>query len=367
MRMKPSRRRARTAHVRISVLAQSLEPRCLLSIGELAPSYGEGGIARVEFNPHSGGIATAVEALPDGRAYVAAWDSLDFSLARLTFDGDLDPTFGTGGKAHVHLSNSSQQDQANDMVVQPDGKIVVGGSSGIDFGLVRYLPDGTLDPSFGTGGIVHTPAQSFSGPLSGVLKGLIRQDDGKIVALGSSYNGSRDRATVARYNPDGSIDATFGLKVFDLATRVGQPAFGSSFSDGLMLPDGSLLLSGSAWSAVLVKLTARGVIDTTFADRGVAHDATFPYQVADSVTAAPGGSYYTVVGNSAYAAGVTRWNSDGSIDHSFGTAGAAPLTTGFYAPSDIHVQPDGTVVASAGVYRTTTTLLKGFEWATFSS
>src|SRR3954469_22958235 len=151
MRMKPSRRRARRAHVRISVLAQSLEPRCLLSIGELDPSYGEGGIARVEFNPHSGGIATAVEALPDGRAYVAAWDSLDFSLARLTFDGDLDPTFGTGGTAPVHLSNSSKH-HANTIVVQPDVKIVVGGSSGIDFGLVRYLPDVTLDPSFGTGG-----------------------------------------------------------------------------------------------------------------------------------------------------------------------------------------------------------------------
>ena len=122
--------------------------------------------------------------------------------------GTLDNSFGTGG---IVTTNFNGTDFVRAIAVQPDGKIVVAGFTSItgrgDFALARYNRDGTLDDSFGTGGTVTT--DFVAGSLDQALSVAI-QADGKIVAAGTAaINGNSDFA-LARYNRDGTLDATFG-------------------------------------------------------------------------------------------------------------------------------------------------------------
>src|SRR3989442_919160 len=115
--------------------------------------------------------------------------------------GDLDATFGTGGRVLTDFGGGAE---AGAVVLQADGKIVVaGGFGGAFFALARYNADGTLDPSFGSEGRVFT---NFGGRDG--ARALALQADGKIVATGftSSDFGTRRRFALARYNPDGSLD-----------------------------------------------------------------------------------------------------------------------------------------------------------------
>jgi uncharacterized delta-60 repeat protein len=127
--------------------------------------------------------------------------------------GDLDPTFGTGGK--VTTDFGTIDDAISDkMAVQADGKPVAAGYAddgpARDFALARYTPTGALDPTFGTGGRVTT---DFYGFTDHAQAGLVVQPDGKLVAGGASFTfftgGNYDFALV-RYNPDGSLDLNFG-------------------------------------------------------------------------------------------------------------------------------------------------------------
>ena len=124
-------------------------------------------------------------------------------------DGDLDPTFGTGGKVVTDFTNST--DWLSRVAVQPDGKIVTAGVvfPGNKYALARYNPDGTLDETFGTGGKVTTV---LSGNVQGGADGLLLLPDGKVMISGSidlpsSYDTS---FALLRYNSDGSLDTTFG-------------------------------------------------------------------------------------------------------------------------------------------------------------
>ena len=113
--------------------------------------------------------------------------------------GDLDPTFGTDGIAQTDVGSGTG---ANDLVLQPDGKIVLVGSPpyGGNMALARYLPDGSLDPTFGSGGIVVGPP--------GTANAVALQADGDIVVAGS---GANFMFTLARFLPDGSPDLGYGV------------------------------------------------------------------------------------------------------------------------------------------------------------
>ncbi|HEY8199885.1 MAG TPA: hypothetical protein VII47_00870, partial [Actinomycetota bacterium] len=145
---------------------------------------------------------------------------LDFALARYNANGTLDSSFGSGGK--VVTAFSQQSDSALAVVIQKDGKIVVGGStftgaSNATFGLVRYLSDGSLDPNFGNNGRVQTDFTPDVDGINGLALQSDGQSDGKIVAAGVS-NCKVDPAilcqqadvALARYNTDGSLDGSFG-------------------------------------------------------------------------------------------------------------------------------------------------------------
>jgi uncharacterized delta-60 repeat protein len=171
----------------------------------------------------------------------------DFAVARYNDDGSLDTSgFGSGtGKAVISLSSGN--DVAYDVVIQGDGKIVLGGyastSPNTDFALVRYNGDGSLDTTtFGSGtGKVTTNI----GGGNDEAHGLAMQRDGKLVLAGLSHNGSNNDFAVARYNPDGSPDTTFN------GTSKTTTAIGPSDDQGMdvaLQTDGSILVAGFGWN-----------------------------------------------------------------------------------------------------------------------
>src|SRR5438105_14398848 len=128
-------------------------------------------------------------------------------------DGDLDPTFGNEGKVLTDFDHST--DIADAVAIQADGKLVVVGTtyrdndfSNEDFAVARYNPDGTLDKTFGVGGKVQT---DFPG-LAAVASSVVIQSDGKIVVAGGAFPlfTFLGDFKVARYNSNGSLDTSFG-------------------------------------------------------------------------------------------------------------------------------------------------------------
>ncbi len=125
----------------------------------------------------------------------------------LIAQNNLDPTFGNGGKV---ITDFNREDYANAVVLQPDGKLIVAGTTGgpttSDFLIVRYNGDGSLDTSFGNGGKVLT---DFG--MQDYAHAIAVQPDGKIVAAGVGEGPSSTNTVLARYNADGSLDSTFGI------------------------------------------------------------------------------------------------------------------------------------------------------------
>ena len=152
--------------------------------------------------------------------------------------GTLDTSFGTGGTVTTAFDGEAL---AGALCWTADGKLVVAGPSdtqlGQDSGLVRYNPDGSLDTSFGTDGTMTTAIGPFAG-----ANALVLQPDGKLVAVGFSHNGSTSEAefALARYNPDGSLDTSFGTDG-TVTTAIGQFAGAIAL---VLQPDGKLVVAG---------------------------------------------------------------------------------------------------------------------------
>jgi uncharacterized delta-60 repeat protein len=165
--------------------------------------------------PHAGmGIGISALAIQeDGKIVVTgvvytSMGSNDFAVARYKPDGRLDPAFGTGGRVTTDLSGDYDIPFA--LAIQKDGKIVVAGAAVSDFALVRYNPNGSLDSGFEVGGKVITPMRSIG------ARALALQPDGKIIVVGIAEGSF----ALARYNPDGSLDSSFG-KEGKVTTRIG--------------------------------------------------------------------------------------------------------------------------------------------------
>ena len=251
--------------------------------GDLDPSFGNGGIVITDFG-RSTDIAFAVARQADGKLVVAGttyinndYTGEDFALIRYNADGTVDRTFGVNGKVTTDFPGLAAEISA--IVIQPDGKILVAGGAfplftlAGDFELARYNPDGSLDPTFGSGGIVTT---SFPGQGSFAFS-LALQTDGKIIAAGtdfvnfSSNDSSNTDFGLERYNPDGTPDPTFG--------RGGQVTTDfDGFNDDafavLIQPDGKIVAVGSAknpanfYDFAAVRYLANGTIDRTFGSAG---------------------------------------------------------------------------------------------------
>ena len=177
--------------------------------------------------------------------------------------GTLDSTFGTGGRVTTAFGGNG--DTGNSIVVQTDGKLVVGGSTTnlddtTDFALARYNINGALDTMFGTGGKVKTTFASFD-----FVGALALQSDGKIVAAGMTVINFMPNFAVARYNGNGTLDSTFGIggRVITGFGGSAQVFAADVQADGKIVVAGYANINGN-FNFALARYNSNGTLDATF-------------------------------------------------------------------------------------------------------
>ena len=265
--------------------------------------------------------------------------------------GDLDVTFGNGGKVITNFGGGSH-DQAFSMAIQADGKIVVAGTSNytlaVSFAVVRYNADGSLDTSFnGTGKVTTAIGSSNADGRSVVL-----QSDEKIVVAGYAFNGNNRDFALVRYNPNGSLDTTFnstGIVTTDFGGGDDTAAGVAIQSDGKIVVTGSSVMAYS--DIALARYNANGSLDTTFNGTGkVTTDFGFSQDSGTSIAMQTDGKI-VVAGWSDYATGkrdfaAVRYNVNGSLDTSFNLTGK--VTTAVDSFSDeanaVAIQSNGKII-----------------------
>ncbi|HEX7185078.1 MAG TPA: delta-60 repeat domain-containing protein [Thermoanaerobaculia bacterium] len=323
--------------------------------GDLDPSFGVGGKVITRFEP-IGGRAAALVIQPDGKIVAAGVvprsGGSDFTLVRYLPDGTLDASFGSGGIVTTVFPGRSSEVTA--LALQPDGKIVAAGKvSGAghlqeDFGLARYHPDGSLDTGFGSGGLVTTDFGGFD-----LAEGVALLPDGRIAVAGTRIVGQFHDFAVALYESNGSASAGFGA-----GGRVVTDFFGRDdvARDVLAQPDGRIVAVGYAFSPVatrvaLARYNLDGSLDPSFSGDGKAttSDSILSSELGFAAALQPDGRI-VVAGSRISGANfnflVERYLPNGSPDTSFGTGGWATLD--FFGEQDeahaVALQPGGGIV-----------------------
>lgn len=260
------------------LVVANLAGNVLAAVGDLDNTFGTGGkvITHIlsDFN-----TATSVAAQADGKILAAGAVSdgpgeNSFGLVRYQSNGNLDANFGAGGKVITNFLNAAAS--ISDIAVQANGFIVVvgplieNGQNASDFAIARYTTNGSLDASFGIGGKVIT---DFSANSNDIPYAVAIQADGKIVVAGSSTAGaagSNDMA-LARYNTNGALDVNFGSGG-KVTTAVTNGSFDYA-ADLAIQTDGKIVVAGSTsvsinFDFVLVRYNTNGVLDSGFGNNG---------------------------------------------------------------------------------------------------
>jgi uncharacterized delta-60 repeat protein len=328
---------------------------------ELDPNFGSNGKVVTDFfgddnQAHAVAIQTDGRIVVAGQAHTVTGHD-DFAVVRHNADGSIDTGFGATGKITTDFFGAN--DSANAVAIQKDGRIVLAGVAGNTFssmfGLARYNPDGGLDPGFGFDGKVTT---SLGGFLS--ANAIAIGSDGKIIVAGGSAAGSAaSDFTLVRYNPDGSRDTTFGsggvvttdfFGDADVANCVALEADGKIVVAGFAASPGGTTASQFA----LARYNSNGSLDSSFGPGGrvtVSFAGTgdqaraLAIQSDDKIVVA--GFAGTPDGSSSDFA-LARLNTTGSLDASFGAGGK--VTTDFSGGADsgnaIAIQLDNKIVVA---------------------
>jgi uncharacterized delta-60 repeat protein len=362
-----------------------LESRTLLDAGALDTAFGASGKVISNFQSGLDVRSTALARQADGKLVVAGVTDSVFAVARYNADGTLDTTFGTGGK--VRTDFGSLPAAASGVAVQRDGTIIVVGTAGRQFPVdlqvvvARYRTDGSLDPTFGSGGKI---TGLLTGPDTGLPQGFSAafalQPDGKLVlgrvrsTEGSTTNRG-DYFAMTRLNADGTRDSRFSISDVRISGPYGTSVFrvlvqadtkivvvttnftqryntdGSwdvayhSYADtktAALQPDDRLVVAGGNFT--LRRYNANATLDTTFASPGIPGLGS-----PSGVLVQPDGRIVVSGSTDAHAFALARFNPDGSADATFGSNGA--VTTHFSSgssdmASDLLLQPDGKIVVA---------------------
>jgi uncharacterized delta-60 repeat protein len=316
--------------------------KCLPREGDLDISFGEDGKLLTGIGDRSIGEATAIAVQPDGKLVVAGSSSSNVAVLRFRPNGALDTSFSSNGKLHTNISNV---DLGKALALQPDGKIMVAGFSSNDFLVVRFLPNGSLDNTFNGKGWVTTDFGAFEEALA-----LGLQLDGRIVVAGVT-NKVRAMFALARYLPNGTLDPTFrgGTVITDLGSE--------SVIEALALqPDGKIVVAGtSGGDFVVARYLSNGVLDTSFNGTGLATTnfggidrATTLALQHDGKIVAAGFTVASPTGSTRFA-GLARYLQNGLPDPTFGDDGKVLIDFGGDRGNQANalaLQPDGKIVVA---------------------
>ena len=309
--------------------------------GTLDTGFGTAGTTTTDIDNNSSDRAWAAALQPDGKIIAAGHSWADFAVVRYNADGTLDTGFGTNGTTTTDIDNNSL-DAAYAVALQPDGKIIAAGDSEGAFVVVRYNADGTLDTGFGTNGTTTTDIDNNS---LDAAHAVALQPDGKIIAAGFSGLAF----ALVRYNADGSLDTGFGTAGTTI-TDIDNNSSDGAWAVALQ-PDGKIIAAGfSGLDFAVVRYNADGSLDTGFGTNGTTttdidnNSSDGAWAVAlqtDGKIIAAGQSEGDFV--------VVRYNADGSLDTGFGTAGTTTTDIGndsFDVALAVALQPDGKIIAA---------------------
>lgn len=317
----------------------------------LDPTFGDGGEAS---SNAFGGDRSGMALQADGKVVMVGGTFTDFILARFDTDGTLDETFDVDGKVTTNMV-TGEQEEALGVAIQPDGKIVVVGYTGQTvgpsvFALARYLPNGTLDDTFGVGG-------KAIGNVVGRAFAVVLQPDGRIVVAGDEP--ANEDFVVARFEPNGTLDdsfADFGFLVTDIED-------GADLGANVVLqPNGAIVVSGPHTNpgdqprdlhTGLMRLDSEGNPDDTF---GVEGQVLLRNESLGEGLALQSNGRLVLVGRENAAIppqllnefAIIRLTSNGSPDGTFGTQGR--VSTSITGRGDealaVAVQSDGRIVVA---------------------
>lgn len=328
--------------------------------GTIDETFGNNGKKMVGL-PNLNAEASKIWLLPDGKFLCAgsAWNNEDdyFLLARFNADGSPDPAFDGDGILLKQVSNFAQY--GNALVVQPDGKILLGGIANITGYLEpvvwRFHANGTVDNSFGGGaGFVHTPlGDSYAG-----VEEIMLQSDGRIVVACHATIGNLEKFAALRYLPNGNPDNSFssdGKVIFSITSGEDFP------SSAVLQPDGKIVIAGycqvqpANTGMAVVRILPNGNLDSGFGDNGVkiiqvsnAHEQLSDIALQPDGKLLLGGSANV---NGTYHTAMARLLPNGQSDASFGQSGSIVhnLNTLGDNIQALRLQADGKIV-SAGSF-----------------
>lgn len=308
-----------------------------------------------------GGVDIAVQ--DDGKYVVltsantaSSGQDLDFVLSRYNTDGTLDTSFGTNGIVVTAVNTNNESPKT--VTLQDDGKILVAGgyapTATSDSIVMRYNADGTLDTTFSTDGMAEI---DFSVTSTDIINDMVVQPDGKIVVVGYGSFSGTNQITVARLHSDGTLDTSFDGDGTLLLPVNGTGSYGNEVE---LLSDGRIMIGGYADNGtdndvVLISLNSDGSLDTSFDTDGT---------LMIDMTASESGSAMVVdESDNIYIAGLSNvsGNSDtivikvddsGSLVTGFGTNGIATHAIGspYEAVNDMVLQDDGKIIIVGDAY-----------------
>lgn len=347
-------------------------PTAAASPGEIDPTFGEEGQVITTFPGSVEESARALAVQSDDKIVVVGGNSTFSSstgeidrqgaVARYAADGELDRTFGNDGTVAIDFGLDFEE--ARDVVVQPDGKIIVVGTSEdlnsrkSSWGIARLMPNGTLDNSFGTGGLVTTNVGSDE-----ELNSVALQADGRIVVAGTvSTPTAFEVFAVGRYHADGKLDATFG-DGGTVQTGFQPSGEGRAFAVAVQ-PNGRIVVVGHSLTdvspfvsrMVMARYRQNGNLDTEFSGDGrvVTHFRggnahARDIEVKPDGTIVVGGNAQVPLGSS-FDFAIAQYRPNGALDRNFSNDGKdrTRFTNGGGADA-LAVQPNGEVVLFGSV------------------
>lgn len=355
---------------------EALERRLLMAAGDLDPSFSGDGRMLTGFPGYTSAEGADVAVQADGKIIVVGtasnddqnpntFDDADVAVARYNADGTLDTTFDGDGRAvisptGIEFNDDQAQEYGTAVAIRSDGKIVVGGylpravfvSVGRGF-VVQLNPDGSLDTTFGKGGVAgdvnFDPADS--------LADLAIDTQGRVVFVGQTMNAMM----VTRLTPGGVRDASFNGSG---RVTIGFPNADISTATAVALqPDGKIVVGGPAVSFgksdfAIARLNPNGALDDGFgfAGRvltsvGQRLSGSRRFDRPESLAIAPDGRIWVVGGENGTFLVSTRYLVDGSLDTTFGRNGSGVDTLrGMGNARNVVVQPDGKAIVTGPIY-----------------
>lgn len=283
-------------------------------------------------------------------------NNFDWFVKRMLPDGSSDNTFGVNGIVTIDVNAGN--DQCLDMIHQNDGKILLGGmtsgGTSADFTVVRLESNGTLDANFGNGGYAIVEIST----AYDVIQDIALQPDGKILGVGQTTEGPDVDIAVIRLNPDGSLDNTFSFDGM-LITSVNEDDWGQAIQ---VMSDGKIVVAGSTehgigeTNTLLVRYNSDGTLDNTFGVNGKV-ETDISVSVDEFYSLVINGAGKMIASGASWNGSstdvlVVRFNSDGTLDNTFSFDGVVEtdFAGGTDRGRDLVIQPDSRILVVGSLF-----------------